>query len=42
MPDDTAQLETFYRMVAFFCLSAILLLVSFVFIKFKDRISNWT
>ncbi|MFB3787039.1 MAG: DUF2339 domain-containing protein [bacterium] len=38
---DVAQLETFYRMVAFMCLGITLILVSFLYARMRRQIREW-
>ncbi len=38
---DVARLETFYRMLAFLSLGASLLVLSFLYTKFRDEIRKW-
>jgi len=38
---DVAQLETFYRMVAFLCLGITLILVSFLYARMRRQIREW-
>ncbi|MCB1056901.1 MAG: DUF2339 domain-containing protein [Acidobacteria bacterium] len=38
---DVARLEIYYRMLAFFCLGASMLAVSFLYARYRDKITRW-